>query len=84
MTHRARGSNVTKTILTVTLHLVSVVLEYLQLGLSRWAIEQEEPCAAQMIALQKAGRRTRPGLLIRLMKMNRKRKVVRSWTELGL
>ena len=84
MTHLARGSNVTRSILTLALHLVSVVLEYLQLGLSRWAIEQEEPCTAQMIALQKAGRRTRPGILTRLMKMNRKGKAVRSWTELGL
>ena len=84
MTHRARGSNVTRGILTVALHVVSVVSEYLQLGLSRWAIEQEEPCTAQMIALQKAGRRTHPALLTRLMKMNRKRKAVRSWTELGL
>ena len=83
MTHRDRGSIVTSCTVQLALHLVSVVLGHLQLGLSRWAIEQEEPCTAQMIALQKAGRRTHPGILTRLMKMNRKGKAVRSWTELA-
>lgn len=84
MTHRARGSNVPTSTLKLALNLVSTVLQYLHRGLSRWAAEKEEPCTAQMIALQRAGKRTHPGILTRLLKINRKGKAVRSWAELGL
>ena len=84
MTHRVRGLNVTGDKMKTALKLVSEVLHWLQLGLSKWAMKQDEPCTAQMIAMQRAGRRTHPGILTRLSKMNRKSKTVQAWKELGL
>ena len=84
VTHQVGRSNIMASVHKVALNLVNVVLEFLQLGLSRWAVEQQEPCTAQLIALQQGGRRTHPAILARLMRTAHKGKAVRSWKQLGL
>ena len=84
MLHRTGRAHLPTTSHNAALKFVNIALEFLQIGLSRWAVAQKEPSTAQMIALQKAHRRTHPGILARLMEQTKKGKQIRSWKKLGL
>ena len=84
VTHQAGTLNILASVRSAASSMVNVIIEFLQLGLSRWAVERGEPCTATLLALQQGGRRTHPAILTRLMKMSHKSKAVRSWRDLGL
>ena len=76
--------HVGRSVLSTASKVVCGVLKFLQVGLSKWAMEQEEPSTAAMIASQPERRRTHSGILSRLLRTSRKGKAVKSWKDLGL
>lgn len=75
--------NISKSVHSIALRFVEVVLNFLQVGMSKWAVHVEEPTAV-IVSLQKQGRRTHQGILSRLMAEGNKRKTVMLWQGLGL